>query len=86
MVKDEIKSRWIAMRNDRNINHQLLYDHVTQLLYDYAIHYRGMQVTAQEFSAGLQFQDINAMIDTVDHELELTIVYDKNGQFIKVVK
>jgi len=26
------------------------------------------------------------MIDTVDHELELTILYDKNGQFIKVIQ
>jgi hypothetical protein len=78
MVKDEIKSKWIAMRNAKSIN--------PQLLYDYAIHYRGMQVTAQEFSAGLQFQDINAMIDTVDHELELTILYDKNGQFIKAIQ
>jgi hypothetical protein len=78
MVKDEIKSRWIAMRNAKSIN--------PQLLYDYAIHYRGMQATAQEFSAGLQFQDINAMIDTVDHELELTILYDKNGQFIKAIQ
>jgi hypothetical protein len=78
MVKDEIKSKWIAMRNAKSIN--------PQLLYDYAIHYRGMQVTAQEFSVGLQFQDINAMIDTVDHELELNILYDKNGQFIKVIQ
>jgi len=78
MVKDEIKSRWIAMRNAKSIN--------PQLLYDYAIHCTGSKLTVQEFSAGLQFQDINAMIDTVDHELELTIVYDKNGQFIKVVK
>jgi hypothetical protein len=77
MVKDAIKSRWIAMRNARNVN--------PQLLYDYAIHCGDSKLTAQEFSAGLQFQDINAMIDTVDHELELTILYDKNGQFIKVV-
>jgi len=78
MVKDEIKSKWIAMRNGRVVN--------PQLLYDYAIHYRGMQLTAEEFSLGLQFQDINAMIDTVDHELELNILYDKNGQFIKVIQ
>jgi|688.fasta_scaffold709631_3 hypothetical protein len=78
MVKDEIKSRWIAMRNAKNIN--------PQLLYDYAIHCAGSKLTAQEFSAGLQFQDINAMIDTVDHELELNILYDKNGQFIKVIQ
>jgi hypothetical protein len=78
MVKDEIKSKWIAMRNSRNIN--------PQLLYDYAIHCAGSKLTAQEFSAGLQFQDINAMIDTVDHELELTILYDKNGQFIKATE
>ena len=78
MVKDEIKSKWIAMRNGRNIN--------PQLLYDYAIHCAGSKLTAQEFSAGLQFQDINAMIDTVDHELELTILYDKNGQFIKAIQ
>jgi hypothetical protein len=77
MVKDAIKSRWIAMRNARNIN--------PQLLYDYAILCGDSKLTAQEFSVGLQFQDINAMIDTVDHELELTILYDKNGQFIKVV-
>ena len=78
MVKDEIKSKWIAMRNSRNIN--------PQLLYDYAIHCAGSKLTAQEFSAGLQFQDINAMINTVDHELELNILYDKNGQFIKVIQ
>jgi hypothetical protein len=78
MVKNEIKSRWIAMRNAKSIN--------PQLLYDYAIHCAGSKLTAQEFSAGLQFQDINAMIDTVDHELELTIVYDKNGQFIKATE
>lgn len=78
MEKDEIKSKWIAMRNSRVVN--------TQLLYDYAIHYRGMQLTGYEFSLGLQFQDINAMIDTVDHELELNILYDKNGQFIKVIQ
>ena len=78
MVKDAIKSRWIAMRNGRNIN--------PQLLYDYAIHCAGSKLTADEFSAGLQFQDINAMIDTVDHDFELNILYDKNGQFIKVVK
>jgi len=78
MVKDAIKSRWIAMRNDRNIN--------PQLLYDYAIHCAGSKLTAQEFSAGLQFHDINVMIDRVDHELELTIVYDKNGQFIKAIQ
>ena len=78
MVKDEIKSKWIAMRNARNIN--------PQLLYDYAIHCAGSKLTAQEFSAGLQFQDINAMIDTVDHEFELTILYDKNGQFIKAIE
>jgi hypothetical protein len=77
MVKDEIKSKWIAMRNAKSIN--------PQLLYDYAIHCAGSKLTAQEFSAGLQFQDINAMIDTVDHELELNILYDKNGQFIKIV-
>ena len=78
MVKDEIKSKWIAMRNAKIIN--------PQLLYDYAIHCAGSKLTAQEFSAGLQFQDINAMIDTVDHELELNILYDKNGQFIKVIQ
>lgn len=78
MVKDAIKSRWIAMRNARNIN--------PQLLYDYAIHCGGMTLTPEEFSAGLQFQDINAMINTVDHEFQLTILSDKNGQFIKVVE
>lgn len=66
------------MRNGRNIN--------PQLLHDYAIHCAGSKLTAQEFSAGLQFQDINVMIDTVDHELELNILYDKNGQFIKVIQ
>jgi len=78
MVKDEIKSKWIAMRNAKSIN--------PRLLYDYAIHCAGSKLTAQEFSAGLQFQDINTMIDTVDHELELNILYDKNGQFIKVTE
>jgi hypothetical protein len=66
------------MRNAKNIN--------PQLLYDYAIHCRGMKLTAEEFSVGLQFQDINAMIDIVDHEFQLTILYDKDRQFIKVVE
>ena len=66
------------MRNGKVIN--------PQLLYDFAIHFADSKLTAQEFSAGLQFQDIGAMIDRVDHKLELTILYDKDGQFIKVVK
>jgi hypothetical protein len=78
MERSEIKSKWIAMRNAKSIN--------PQLLYDYAIHYADSKLTPNEFSAGLQFQDINAMIDRVDHELELNILYDKSGQFIKVIE
>lgn len=77
MELSELKSKWIAMRNSRSID--------LGLLYDYAIH-KGSKLTPHEFNVGLQFQDINAMIDTVDHELELTMVYDKNGQFIKVIE
>lgn len=76
MENEVLKNRWIAMRNKGNVE--------PQLLYEYAIHF-GSKLTPHEFSAGLNFQDISAIVDEVDKKFELTTLHDKNGNFIKIV-
>ena len=72
-----MKEEYIKMRNSGVVN--------WQLLYMYAID-KGMTLDPQMFANGIQFVDINEIIDQLDHEFELTVLYDKQGKFIRVVE
>ena len=72
-----MKEAYIKMRNGKVMDYQLLYTYATE---------RGMTLDPNMFMRGIQFVDINGIIDTLDQEFELTRLYDKEGNFIKIVE
>ena len=72
-----MKEAYIKMRNGKVLDYQLLYTYATE---------RGMTLDPNMFMRGIQFVDINGIIDTLDREFELTRLYDKEGNFIKIVE
>jgi hypothetical protein len=45
-----------------------------------------MTLDPNKFMHGVQFVDINEIIENLDREFELTRLYDKEGNFIKIVE
>jgi hypothetical protein len=76
---ENLKSRYIAMRNANNLN--------GSFFYDYAIH-KGFSGSYDEFITGWYNSaiDINILFSNLDLEFELTILVDKSGNFLKIVK
>jgi len=72
-----MKDAYIKMRNSKAVNFQLLYTYATE---------RGMTLDPSMFMNGIQFVDINEIIDNLDKEFGLTRLYDKVGNFIKIVE
>lgn len=73
-----MKERYIRMRNERVVDWQFIYDYVVS---------KGFTLGVEKFNLGAQFLNMamNDILDQLDHEYELTILYDKQGIFIKVV-
>jgi hypothetical protein len=71
-----MKEAYIKMRNSKVLDYQLLYTYATD---------KGMTLDPNKFMNGIQFVDINEIIDNLDREFELTRLYDKDGNFIKVI-
>ena len=73
-----MKERYIKMRNDRVIDWQFLYDYMLS---------KGFNLGVESFNAGAQHLmiKINDILEQLDHEYELTTLYDKQGNFIKVI-
>lgn len=72
-----MKEAYIKMRNGKVADYQLLYT--------YAIE-NGMTLDPAQFVQGIQFCDINEIIDELDRKFELTRLYDKQGNFIKIIE
>jgi hypothetical protein len=72
-----MKEAYIKMRNGKVLDYQLLYTYATE---------RGMTLDPNKFMHGVQFVDINEIIENLDREFELTRLYDKEGNFIKIVE
>jgi hypothetical protein len=72
-----MKEAYIKMRNSKVLDYQLLYAYATD---------KGMTLDPNKFMNGIQFVDINEIIENLDREFELTRLYDKDGNFIKVVE
>jgi len=72
-----MKEDYIKMRNSKIVNFKLLYTYATN---------RGMTLDPNMFMNGIQFVDVNEIIDNIDREFELTRLYDKKGNFIMVVE
>jgi hypothetical protein len=72
-----MKEEYIKMRNSKTVNFQLLYTYATD---------RGMTLDPNMFMNGIQFVDVNEIIENLDREFELVRLYDKEGNFIKIVE
>ena len=72
-----MKEAYIKMRNGKVLDMQLLYTYASG---------KGMTLDPQMFVQGIQFVDIAEVLDNLDREFELTRLYDKQGNFIKVVE
>jgi hypothetical protein len=72
-----MKEAYIKMRNGKVLDYQLLYTYATD---------KGMTLDPNKFMNGIQFVDINEIIENLDREFELTRLYDKDGNFIKIVE
>ena len=72
-----MREEYIKMRNSKTVNFQLLYTYAVD---------RGMTLDPNMFMNGIQFVDVNEIIENLDREFELMRLYDKEGNFIKVVE
>jgi hypothetical protein len=71
-----MKEQYITMRNYHQIDGNLLYTYARE---------HGMTLNFQEFMAGLGFWS-SAILEHLDRKFELTLLYGKDGNFIKVVQ
>ena len=72
-----MREAYIKMRNGKVLDYQLLYTYATD---------RGMTLDPNMFMNGIQFVDVNEIIDNLDREFKLTRLYDKEGNFIKIIE
>ena len=73
-----MKERYIQMRNQQVIDWQLIYEYCIS---------KGFTLGVEKFNIGANalMMAMSQILDQLDHEYELTLLYDINGNFIKVV-
>jgi len=66
------------MRNSRVIDWQFIYDYCLS---------KGFTLGVEKFNIGANtlMMFMSQILDQLDHEYELTLLYDANGNFIKIV-
>ncbi len=72
-----MKEQYINMRNRKVIDLGVLYTLACE---------QGMTMTFDQFANGAHFLDYNALMEDLDHKFNLTRLYDKNDNFIKVIE
>lgn len=72
-----MKEQYINMRNSNQLNVGLLYTLARE---------EGLTSAPDQFSMALTFANINEIICHLDHKFELNILYNKNGNFSKVIE
>lgn len=73
-----MKERYIQMRNKQIIDWQFIYDYSVSKGYS-----NGVEVFNQ--AANYLNMVMVTILDYLDHEYELTMLFDKQGKFIKVI-
>jgi len=73
-----MKERYIQMRNEGVLDRVFMYDYAVS---------KGFNLGEQAFSAGFLdlAMNVNSILDQLDVEYELTLLFNKNGQFIKII-
>jgi hypothetical protein len=70
-----MRQRYIDMRNSKILD--------INLIYEYALS-KGFNLSFSDFNFGAQWLLTEQTLEQIDHEFELTILYDKDWNFIKV--
>jgi hypothetical protein len=71
-----MKEQYIKMRNSKQIDIGLLYTYARE---------HGLNMTIEQFAIGAQFT-ANEMIEYLDNKFKLTLLFGKDGNFVKVVE
>lgn len=73
-----MKERYIRMRNEKVVDWQFIYDYTVS---------KGFTLGVEKFNTGANYlmMAMVQILDQLDHEYELTILYDNQGNFIKVI-
>lgn len=71
-----MKEEYIKIRNTRQ------YD--VNWFYKYFRENGGRNVDINQFAQAINFVNIENMLDFLDHKFNLTVVYNSNGEFIRV--
>jgi len=69
--------KYIEMRNKNIVDLDLLYTYASD---------KGMSLSQHRFMVGSQFLNYQEVLESMDKEFNLTRVYDKDGNFIKVIQ
>jgi hypothetical protein len=72
-----MKAEYIKMRNSSQLDMSLLYTYARE---------QGLALPPDQFSVAMQFANPSKIIEYLDHKFELTLLYGKDGSFIKVVE
>lgn len=76
-MDESLKERYIKMRNSNHIDGFVLYTFA---------HEQGFNGDFTAFMQAMQFWDINEIFGAIDRKLELTLLFDKNNKFIKIIE
>lgn len=71
-----MKERYINMRNRKVIDLSVLYTFARE---------QGMTLSFDQFTIGAQFLNFDVLMEDLDRKFNLTRLYDKNDNFIKVI-
>ena len=72
-----MKAEYIKMRNSNQLDMSLLYTYARE---------QGLDMPQHQFSVAMQFANPSEIIEYLDHKFELTLLYGKDGNFIKVIE
>ncbi len=72
-----MKEQYIKMRNENRIDAAVLYTFARE---------QGFDGDTTTFMVAMQFMNIEEMFSAIDRKFELTLLFDKNNKFIKVIE
>jgi hypothetical protein len=72
-----MKEQYIKMRNENRIDAAVLYTFARE---------QGFDGDTTAFMMAMQFMNIEEMFSAIDRKFELTLLFDKNNKFIKVIE
>ena len=72
-----MKEQYIKMRNSNQLDMSLLYTYAQS---------QGLKLDPNQFMLAMQFADVQELIEHLDRKFELTSLFDKDNNFVKIVQ